>query len=183
MAVLLRELKPQDWIALRRIRLHALRTEPGLFFKSYEEEAGLTDAEWIARASGDETHQLFGLFDGDELIGISGVVADPGDPTGGTAGFGMSYILPEYRGRGLAARFYEARLAWAVARPQFVRAAVGHRRSNEASRRTLTRFGFRWSHDEPHHWPDGETEDDVCYELPLREPITSHTEERRLTLP
>jgi RimJ/RimL family protein N-acetyltransferase len=127
------------------LRLHALRTEPGVYFSSYETEVDGDERSWIALASGDEAHQLFGLFDGARLIAISGVFTDVQDTTGSTALLGMSYVLPEYRGRGLALRCYEARLAWARARPRFVRAIVGHRRSNEATRRAIEHFGFRWT--------------------------------------
>jgi RimJ/RimL family protein N-acetyltransferase len=149
--------------------LHALRTEHGLFFRSYDEEAPLSDDHWIALATGDESRQVFGLFDGQELIGISAVYTDRDDPSGRTAGFGMSYVLPAYRCQGLGARLYEARLAWVRSRPTFVRVTVGHRRSNEASRHAILRSGFRHTHDIPHRWPDGTDEDDVCYALSLRE--------------
>jgi RimJ/RimL family protein N-acetyltransferase len=167
-APVIRELTSADWQALREIRLHALRTEPGLFFSSYADEAEDDDAAWIARAAGDDAHQIFGAFAGARLIGISGVRADSSD----TAGLGLSYVLPEFRGRGLGARFFAARLAWVRARPQFARAAVGHRRSNAASRKNILRAGFVWTHDEPHDWPDGSREDDVCYELFLRGAVT-----------
>ncbi len=175
----LRPLVAADWRALRDLRLHALRSEHGLFFRHYDEEVGTSDADWSALAAGDDTHQIFGLFDDDDdderLVGITGVFTDFADPSGETAGLGMSYLLPEYRGRGYASLFYEARLGWARARPQFRRAAVGHRRSNLASRRLIERFGFRHTHDAPHRWPDGAEEDDVCYELPLRDENTDVT--------
>ena len=161
----MRELVASDWHALRDLRLHALRTEAGLFFSNYEAEAGHSDAQWLALASGDEKHQLFGLFDGDHLVGMTGVFADRDDPSGHTAALGMSYIRPEYRGRGFAAMFYEVRLAWARARPHFRRAVVGHRRSNTASRRMIERFGFCWTRSRPNHWADGTDEEHVGYEL------------------
>jgi RimJ/RimL family protein N-acetyltransferase len=168
MAVILRELTVDDWRALRELRLHALRTERGLFFVAYEDEVERPESAWIALATGDEKHQVFGFFDDGRLVGISGVFTDSEDPSGGVARLGMSYILPEYRRRGLGLRLYEARLAWARARPRFVRATVSHRRSNEATRRAIARFGFRWVSDQPHTWHDGVVEDDVNYELLLR---------------
>lgn len=166
---MLRELVRSDWPALREIRLHALRTEPGVYFSRYADEAAQADEHWMSLATGDEKHQLFGLFDGEELVGISRVSVDRNDTTGTTAELGTSFIAPEYRGRGLVRKLYEARLAWARARPQFLRVAVGHRRSNEPSRRAIERFGFRWVGDRPHRWPDGSDEDYVDYELLLRE--------------
>ncbi len=149
--------------------MHALRTEPGRFFSALGDETGHGDEHWMQLAAGDEKHQLFGLFDGEQLVGISGVFVDRNDPTGRTASLGMSYILPAYRGRGLVARLYEARLAWARARPKFFRAVVGHRASNEPSRRAIVRCGFTWTETKPYSWPDGTDEEHVGYELLLRD--------------
>jgi RimJ/RimL family protein N-acetyltransferase len=157
-----------DWPALRDLRLHALRTEPGVYFSRHDDEANRSDEDWRALASGDESHQLFGLFDGERLVGISRVSVASADSSGSTAEFGTSYIAPEYRGRGLVRQFYEARLAWVRARPQFARVVVGHRRSNVPSRRAIERFGFRWIRDVPRRWPDGADDDYVDYELRLR---------------
>ena len=169
MPVALRELEREDWPRLRELRLHALRAEPGLFFSSFDAEAGHNDEHWMKLAGGDDQHQLFGLFAGEKLVGISGVFTDRDDPTGRTAALGMSYILPEYRGQGFASRLYEARLAWARARPNFLRAVVGHRLSNEPSRRAIARFGFTWTETKPYSWPDGTDEEHVGYELILRD--------------
>jgi len=159
-----------DWQALRALRLHALRSAPGNFFSAYEAEATKTDEEWIALAAGDAAHQLFGLFLGERLVGMSGVFTDREDSTGLSAVLGMTYIQPEFRGRGLVARLYQARLAWARAHPQFLRAHVGHRRSNEPSRRAILRAGFTWTETRQRSWPDGAEEAYEAYELKLREP-------------
>jgi RimJ/RimL family protein N-acetyltransferase len=163
----MRELRADDWLALRELRLHALRSELGFFFRHPDEEAALPDEHWRTWAAGGETRQVFGLFDGERLVGITGTFADSDDPTGGTVGFGMSYLSPEYRGRGFASLFYETRFAWVRARPHFRRVIVAHRGSNEASRRTIEKFGFQRIESIPHHWPDGTDDDDVCYELLL----------------
>jgi RimJ/RimL family protein N-acetyltransferase len=165
--VRIRELRTDDWLALRDLRLHALRSELGLFFKHPDEEAALSEDDWRAWAAGSERGQIFGLFDGERLVGITGTFVDGDDPTGSTVGFGMSYLAPEYRGRGFASLLYEARFAWVRARPHIRRVTVSHRRSNEASRRSIEKFGFRWIADVPHRWPDGTDDDDVCYELIL----------------
>jgi len=169
MAVTLREVVRSDWSALREIRLRALRTEPGVYFSRYADEAAQPDEHWTALATGDERHQLFGLFDGELLVGISRISVDRHDPTGSSVELGMSYIAPAYRGQGLVRELYAARLAWARTRVRFVRVVVGHRRSNEPSRRAIASFGFRWLADQPHSWPDGADDDYVAYELPLRQ--------------
>jgi RimJ/RimL family protein N-acetyltransferase len=162
--ITIRPLTASEWRALREIRLFALQTEPGVFFASYDGELGLPDAEWQRRIAGDGCI-IFGLFAGNDLIGITGVVADRDDPTGETAVLVMSYIRPAYRGRGLTALLYEARLKWIASQPRFTRTIVSHRASNEASARAVRRHGFTLIDRVPRAWPDGATEDEVRYRL------------------
>jgi RimJ/RimL family protein N-acetyltransferase len=167
MAVGVRALEPAEWRAFRDLRLHALRTEPGVFASAFAAEADLGEAEWRRRIGG-EDRQAFGAFDGERLVGITGVITARDDPRGETAMLVMSYLLPEYRGRGLSSRFYEARLAWLRERPRYKRVAVSHRRSNEPSRRANQRFGFVPVAAVTTRWPDGTVEDELTYELELR---------------
>jgi len=44
----LRPLQESDWSALRDLRLHALATEPGMFFAAYRDEAVHPESEWRA---------------------------------------------------------------------------------------------------------------------------------------
>ncbi len=122
----------------------------------------MPDDEWRRRIAGAGC-VIFGLFAGDDLIGITGVVTDRDDPTGKTAVLVMSYIRPAYRGRGLTAQLYEARLNWIASQPQFTRTIVSHRASNEASARAIRRHGFTVIDRMPRTWPDGTTEDEVRY--------------------
>jgi RimJ/RimL family protein N-acetyltransferase len=166
-AVTLRPLRASDWKSLREIRLGALRTEPGVFLSTFDLESMKSDEEWRSLAEGDERHQLFGLFDGQTLAGITAVFTDRDDPTGETALLAMSYISPKFRGQGFSRMFYQARLEWARAKPQFVRVRVSHRRSNETSRRANQRFDFRETGTLETFWPDATTEDAILYELPI----------------
>src|SRR5665213_2059643 len=165
MPVTMRPLERPDWRALKALRLLALRTEPGMFFSAHEREVGTADEVWQNLAGGDGTSRVFGAFDGAELVGITGVFTSRDDPSGRTAAFGMTYLRPEYRRRGLSALFYATRLRWARAQPGFTRVAVSHRRSNEPSRRAIRRAGFTPLGEKPRTWPDGGVEDEVTYEL------------------
>jgi RimJ/RimL family protein N-acetyltransferase len=162
----IRPLAEADWLRLRDLRLHALRTEPGVFFASYEREAALEQTEWIARIT-DPGKRVFGLFADAELIAITGIITSPGDPSGATAELVMSYILPPYRGRGFSSLLFEARLRWATAQPQITTVRVSHRYSNQASRRAIERHGFVFVRRAPRLWPDGVLEDEVFYQLSL----------------
>lgn len=164
--VTIRSLIESDWEALREIRLCALRTEPGVFFRSYEEEVDKSDDEWKAWARGGES-QMFGLFDGERLVGITGAAPLREDPTGATAVLVATYILPEYRGRRLTSLIFDARLRWIRRQPQFTRVVVSHRRSNEPSGRAIRRHGFVETTTRSRTWPDGVADDEICYEMKL----------------
>lgn len=165
-AVRVRALSPDEWQRFRDFRIAALRAEPGVFAASAADAEKRTEAEWRTTIEG-AGNQVFGLFDGEALVGITAVFTLRDDPTGKTALLAMSFIAPAYRGRGLSALFYEARLAWARAHGGFERVIVSHRATNEASRRANQRFGFVRIGVEPRTWPDGAVEDDITYELKL----------------
>ena len=163
-AITVRALGESDWRTFREIRLSALEMEPGVYFSTLGAERTKTDADWQSMVI-DPTLQIFGLFDGTTLVGITGVFTFRDDPSGATAMFGMSFVLPEYRGRGLAEKLFDARLKWVAAHPQFKRIIVSHRASNEAARRANQRHGFRFLKRVSREWPDGSAEDEIVYEL------------------
>lgn len=163
-AVSIRPLDPLDWQELREFRLAALRASPGVYYGKLADEEKLSPQEWRDRIAAPDHHQVFGLFEAEKLVGITAVFTDRDDLSGQTAHFAFSFILPSHRGRGLSRMLYEARLAWVRARPKFRRILVGHRSSNEPSRRAMLAQGFVRIGQEPRVWPDGITEDDVHYE-------------------
>ncbi|HEY4441940.1 MAG TPA: GNAT family N-acetyltransferase, partial [Candidatus Elarobacter sp.] len=140
--IVARALHPDDWEALRDLRLRALREERGMFFRTYDEEASLPENAWRDRISGPR-HQVFGLFAGGGLVGITAVGPHFDDPTGTVAGLGMSYLAPPYRAQGYSRFLYAPRLAWIRAHPDYRRVFVSHRMSNVASQRAIERHGFR----------------------------------------
>jgi RimJ/RimL family protein N-acetyltransferase len=164
--IIIRGLEPPEWEVFRDFRLNALRDTPGVFSTAYDTAAAWSPENWQATIKGAD-HQVFGLFDAKQLIGITAVFTDRDDPAGQTALLAMSFILPSYRRRGLSDMFYDARLAWVRARPQFRRVRVSHRKSNEVSRRANQRHGFVQTKVAPLIWPGGETEDEIIYELEI----------------
>ena len=61
---------------------------------------------------------------------------------------------------------YEPRIAWAKEKG-YKKLIISHRKSNSASKAANQKFGFVYTHSESKTWPDGITEDNVYYELPL----------------
>jgi RimJ/RimL family protein N-acetyltransferase len=159
MSIHIRPLDASEWPAFKTFRLGALKAAPGMFATSYEEAAARSPEAWQANIAG-TCHQVFGLFDGAHLIGITGVFG-----RADTAFLVMSFILPAYRKRGLSAMLYQARLDWIRARAKFKRAVTTIPASNEISQRVCRAFGFTSIGREARTWPDGSTEDELIFEL------------------
>lgn len=140
MAIAIRKLEWNDSVLLRRFWLKGLAQYP-VFFGGQDGLADQPDGYWQTAIAGPD-HQMFGLFHGGRMIGITAAFAFAEDQSGQTAIFGMSFIAPAYRGRGLSRLLYDARLAWIKARPRFKRVILSHAVSNEASRRAHRRYGF-----------------------------------------
>jgi RimJ/RimL family protein N-acetyltransferase len=170
-AIHIRPLEQSEWATFRKLRLLALQTNSGVFSASYEMATAKSEDEWRNMITG-SGHQVFGLFDGHQLIGITGVLTSSKDLSGRTVVLIMSFIIPEYRGRGLSKLFYDARLQWILARPKFSKIIVSHRKSNDASRKANQRCGFRFVNSVPQIWPDGGKEDEVFYELNIPDDLS-----------
>ena len=106
-----RTLALSEWELFREFRLTALKQAPGVFATSHADAARRTPETWQSLVSG-PTNQIFGLFDGEHLVGVTGAFAWPDDCSGETATLVMSYILPAYRGRGFSRLLYAAALGF-----------------------------------------------------------------------
>jgi RimJ/RimL family protein N-acetyltransferase len=164
--ITIRTFAPPEWTLFREFRLAALYAAPGVFSSAFESEQAAPDSYWRAMLT-DPTAGVFGLFDDGSLVGLTAVFTARTDPHRQTAVLAMSFILPEYRGQGLSAMLYDARLDWVRTRPGFRRVIVGHRLSNDVSRRANQRHGFQLIDRTSRVWPDGVEEDELTYELRL----------------
>jgi hypothetical protein len=81
-----------EWELFREFRLLALKEAPGVFATSHVDAAQRKPETWKSLVSG-PANQVFGLFDGGRLVGITGAFAWPDDRSGETATLVMS---PEF---------------------------------------------------------------------------------------
>lgn len=166
MNVTIRQLKPDDWAILQNVRLTALQSDPNSFGSWYANEAHKTEADWrkqLEFADG----AIFGLFDGDTAIGMTGVAVDRNDPSKTRGVLWGSWIHPDYRGKGLSKLLYEARIGWAKAHPTMEILMVSHRAHNTASKFANQKHGFVYKKTESKTWHGDVVEDDLNYELRL----------------
>lgn len=167
MTITLHRLEVDDWERFRAVRLEALRSDPGVFSARLADALARSDEGWQDFLRNPNT-AVFGVFDGEQMIGITGISIDREDPTGETAMLWGSWLRPDYRGRGISKAMYEARLGWAKAHPICKKVVVSHRESNIASRNANQKNGFRFvGKSDPQTWPDGGVEPILDYELQL----------------
>lgn len=95
---------PDDWRAVRALRLRALADAPGAFASTFTREQAYDEAGWRRRVA---TDACFVAGDAGLAVGIP----EPGDPDG--RHLVSMWVAPEHRGRGVADRLVGAVVAWA----------------------------------------------------------------------
>nr|WP_199156554.1 GNAT family N-acetyltransferase [Pedobacter sp. ASV2] len=158
----IRQLLISEAILYKSLRLEAINAEPAMFRCTDPPEAELTDSEWKVRIK--YPRLVFGLFEHDQPIGMTSILF----LNEAEAYLGQSYIRKEYRGLGLSALLYKARMESAVGL-QLKRLTVSHRKSNSISKAANQRAGFIFTHLETVNWLDGTTEDALYYALDLHQ--------------
>ena len=108
--MLIRRLVPSDASVFQKLRLAALRDCPSAFSSSYEEECE-TPLATIATNLGQRN--LFGAFDGDELVGMVGVGRDVSPKLRHTCAIRAMYVAPTCRGKGVGRQLLEQALLFA----------------------------------------------------------------------
>lgn len=156
----IRQLQEHEALLYKSMRLEALQTEPAMFRTSTPAEATLTDADWKERVQ--HPRAVFVLLENNIPIGMTSILLVDDD----VAYLGQSYIKKEFRGKGLAALLYKARMAWAH-NLQLKKLTISHRQSNLISKAANQRLGFIYIHSETMNWLDGTVEDVLYYELEL----------------
>lgn len=160
----IRQLNESDWHEFSRIRLKALKTDPEVFGSNYEAESKWTEADWKNRLQSKDS-AVFMIYDDETPIGMTGVSFWREDVTNRTAIFWGSWLEPEFRRKGLSDLMYRARFDWVITRPTIERIIISHRASNVASKCANQKHGFVFTRTHEKVWADGETENEVCYEL------------------
>lgn len=161
----IRALSSDDWREFRMMRLMALKMHPQYFLWKYETVVNEPESFWRENLSRSR-QQIFGLFDGYHIIGITGVFTHRDYSDGKTADFGMSFIEPAYRDRKLSGLLYNARIEWARENG-FEKIHISHHADNTVSKSANQRFGFAYVGEQIREWPDGSKALDVNYELKL----------------
>jgi ribosomal protein S18 acetylase RimI-like enzyme len=105
-----RRVRPEEWQALRDLRLRALEADPDAFGNTHAEASQRADDDWRAYADRPDG-AAFVATTPDGFVGMASGGPAPGHPD--AAGlFGM-WVAPEARGQGVGSALVDAVEAWA----------------------------------------------------------------------
>jgi RimJ/RimL family protein N-acetyltransferase len=164
--VRIRPLGPEDAGALHVLRLAALEANPEAFLRHVDEERAGGIERQRARleanaASGGEA-TLFGAFEGDDLVGMLGLIRDADRKRRHRAVVVAVYVAPERRGRGLAGRLLDAALARARTLPGIEIVYLSAAAGNEPALALYRSRGFEvWGVEPDYLRVDGRPHDEV----------------------
>ncbi len=132
---------PDDWRAVREVRLRALADSPDAFGVTLEEARAQTEAVWRQRLEGSNPTLL--ALDEDHPVGMGGGFLPPETDVAWIWGM---WIAPEWRGTGLGRRIVDELVRWTQGTGRAVHLHVAE--GNDAARALYVSSGFvatgRW---------------------------------------
>jgi len=145
-----RRVEPDEWEALRDLRLAALADSPDAFGATLEEELIFDEARWRGWATGDGwagTVATFVADDGDGFVGMA-TGFRPDDEPRVVHLFAM-WVRPEHRREGIGRALVDAVVEWAIDRPSVDRVVLRVTETNGGAARFYARCGFASTGDPP----------------------------------
>jgi ribosomal protein S18 acetylase RimI-like enzyme len=133
----IRRLTPADAALYRDIRLESLQCNPEAFGSTFEAENPRPLTWFTDRLAG---FQVFGAFDGSELVGIAGLVMAEGRKEAHKGKLVGMYVRPGSRKAGIGRRLVETIIEAATQCAELIQLTVV--RENEQARQLYTRLGF-----------------------------------------
>ena len=167
--MLIRRLITADAAAFLALRLEALREAPSAFSSSYEEECDTPLSEIEARLAVDSGRNLFGAFDGDELVGIVGVGRETMRKVRHKGYVRTMYVAKAHQGKGVGRRLMEHALAFAATMPGVQRLTLSVTAGNAAATALYASLGFKEFGREPDSTiVDGQPYDEIMMSRELK---------------
>lgn len=137
MSVEVRLVRPDDWRALRALRLRALKEDATAFGQTLAQARARSDDDWRTYGANTADSVTFVAVDGARFVGMA-----RGRDLGKDAGlFGM-WVAPEARRAGVGRRLVDEVIGWARTRP-VARVVLEVATDRAAPRALYERCGFR----------------------------------------
>jgi ribosomal protein S18 acetylase RimI-like enzyme len=134
----IRRLSTADAVLYRDIRLEALQCNPEAYGSTFEIE-NTKPLTWFSDRLG--TCNVFGAFDGSELVGIAGLLIGEGQNEAHKGLLVGMYVQPSSRKAGIGQQLVETVVEFARQRVELIQLAVVCN-NDQAARRLYVRLGF-----------------------------------------
>lgn len=140
----IRLLTPADAEQFRSLRLAALEQSPESFGADFAEERQLSPEGWSSRIPSTESNDfIYGAFNGDALVGMSGFYRMPREKTKHKGMIWGVYVAESARGLGLGRRLVEACLKLARQQSGIELVQLCVTESSQAARALYAKLGFK----------------------------------------
>lgn len=140
--ITIRPLDDGDAACFKALRLRAIEHSPTSFLPTFDEENSRTLAEFAARIRTTHTQTVFGAFDADTLVGITGVRRAPLLQISHKATLWGVFVDPAFRGCGIAQALLAAAIAHAANAWQCVQVTLSVNAINGAAKCLYESQGF-----------------------------------------
>ena len=154
----IRILNGDDVEAYRTLRLRALREHPEAFGSSYEDEARMpVESVRASLQDGPPDTAFFGVFEGDQLVGMTGLIRNQREKHRHRALVAAVYVEPQARGKGYARALLDAALDHARVQEGLTDVVLAVTVGNMTARRLYINAGFAPYMVEPRYLKIGDT--------------------------
>ncbi len=140
----IRLLTEKDWQIWKALRLEALQNSPESLASSYEEEIGCSQKEWEDKLTKSD---VFGAFIDNKLIAGAGFHRLNRLKTMHRGDLFAMYVMPEYRGQGIASQLIETVINHA--RSLVIQLHLSCVTNNESAVKLYQKHGFKIYGTEP----------------------------------
>jgi len=132
----------EEWEEYKRLRLEALKSDPGSFIESLEEESKRSDEYWMNYLKNIETHdgpKLLAARSGDRFIGMAGYFKRNKQ----AAGINGLYVSKDQRGTDVSDRLMESIIEIAKKNPDIKTLELMVRKDLKQAINLYEKFGFK----------------------------------------
>jgi RimJ/RimL family protein N-acetyltransferase len=141
--VTVRLLDPDDAEQFKALRLLAVDNAPTAIWPTRQEELARSIEEIAIRIRSTPTQAVFGAFESEALVGITGVRREPLRQVNHKATIWGVFVNPSYRGRGIAQMLLSAATVHAVEQWDVVQLMLSVNAENLPAKRLYASDGFQ----------------------------------------
>jgi RimJ/RimL family protein N-acetyltransferase len=166
--VSVRLLDPHDVEQFKAMRLLAVDNAPTAIWSTRQEEMARSIEEVANRIRSTPTQAVFGAFEGEVLVGVTGIRREPLFQVSHKATVWGVFVNPAYRGRGIAQTLLSSATAHAIKEWNTIQLMLCVNAENLPAKRLYASYGFQTFGLEPRAMKVGDRfydEEHMCKQL------------------